>query len=201
MSRNESGDSPEYNASAPADWVDRHGDALFWYAMLRVRESELAEEVVQETFLAALSAQKSFRTDSSERTWLIGILKHKIVDHFRRDSRRSGREEAASSLDILGEEFDDSGLWRSRPGPWPHGGQEEIEQGEFREALWHCLGELPRRMAHCFVLRELEAMETKEICKVLDTSATNVWVTLHRARMGLRRCLEERWFERSEGKG
>lgn len=184
--------SGEKEQTDPARWVDRHGDYLYRYALLRVRRSDLAEDLVQETFLAALSARKRFRAQASEKTWLVGILKHKIVDHLR----RRDREETAA---LPGERwetdiFDKKGNWRLKPEAWGGDPSRDLENKEFWKAFTHCLGKLPQRLASAFTLRELEDLESPEICKALDVSATNLWVMLHRARLGLWRCLEINWF-------
>lgn len=187
-------------ASDPAEWVDQHGDALYCYAMLRVRDPEAAEEVVQETFVAALGNRKLFRTESSERTWLIGILKNKIVDQFRRSSRKETTVTVDDPEDLLEQVFTSSGSWRSVPRKWAASAEQTLEDREFRRALVDCLSGLSPQAARTFVLREMEGLDTKEICKVLQISATNVWVMLHRARLGLRRCLEINWFGGAAGK-
>ena len=189
-------------ATDPARWVDEHGDSLFRYALGQVRDQAVAEDVVQETFLAALKARDRFTGRCSERTWLVGILKHKIADHFRRTSREC-RAEPVDGLPFEEEElFSRVGPWAGHwtgaggPGPWGTDPHEVLEQGEFWAVLQGCLDELPPRLARAFWLREVEGATTEEICKVLDVSPTNLWVMLHRARMHLRRSLELKWFSK-----
>jgi RNA polymerase sigma-70 factor (ECF subfamily) len=185
---------------APESWVDRHGDVLFRYALVRVRDHSVAEELVQEALLAALQSYESFSGQSSERTWLIGILKHKIIDHYRRLSRMrqfNPDDEVAFEHDEL---FQQSGEWGGHwnldlgPGEWAMSPDRAVEKSEFWVILSHCLMELPERTAAAFTLREVEQLSTEEICKVLDVSAANLWVMLHRARMHLRNCLQVKWF-------
>ncbi|HZT57747.1 MAG TPA: sigma-70 family RNA polymerase sigma factor [Pyrinomonadaceae bacterium] len=185
----------------PAAWVDEHGDYLFRYAMLRLRDSSVAEDLVQETFLAALRAHETFAGRGSERTWLTGILKHKLADHFR----RLGRETPASQLE--GEAFEHAELFRSSgewkghwvadcaPAEWRATPEELLEQGEFFRVLDECLRPLPARVSGAFVLREFDGLESEEICEVFGVSANNLWVMLHRARTHLRRCIELNWFK------
>lgn len=183
-------------AFEPEVWVDRHGDALYKYAMMRLRDPALAEEAVQETLLAALQAFEKFSGQSSERTWLVGILKHKIVDYFRRTSRERPATEDESMPQHVNDLFDENDYWHHDLGPidWNDNPATVFQQTEFRLILDHCLGELPTRTASVFTLREMEELESEEICKVLGISTTNLWVLLHRARSHLRHCLEMKWF-------
>jgi RNA polymerase sigma-70 factor (ECF subfamily) len=182
----------------PAGWVERYGDTLFRYALLRVRDRSAAEDLVQETFLAGIAGRGSFSGGSSESTWLVGILKHKIADHFRRLSREAPRQE--EPLDVPDVEyFDGSGHWTAGPGDWGGNPADLLRQEEFLETFRECLGGLPPNQAAAFTCREIDGMATGEICKVLNVSDTNLWVILHRARALLRRCLETRWFARETG--
>ena len=185
----------------PSEWVDRYGDYLFRYAMLRLRDRSTAEDLVQETFLAALKARGSFSGNSSESTWLVGILKHKIADHFRGQAREAPLEDNDLRDQPDLSPFDGSGRWAS--GPTDRGGTPAAlyREKKFLDQLTKCLAGLSPNHANAFTLREIEGADTGEICKVLNVTETNLWVILHRARMLLRRCLEANWFERSAKKG
>lgn len=168
---------------------------LLRYASMELRNREAAEDCVQEALLAALAAPASFEGRSNLRTWLTGILKHKIVDAIRRQSRErpvEGPEEDLADLDAL---FNETGHWADRPQPWddPDGA---LHQKQFLAALEACLAGLPARTAQVFMLREHLGLETAEICKELSVTSTNCWVLLYRARMLLRECLEKNWFRR-----
>ena len=183
--------------SDPEHWADLYGDYLYRYALLRTREPSAAEEVVQETFLAALQARKRFAGQSTERSWLVGIIKHKIVDHFR----KALRETPTDDLDRMGEgaddAFDQRGHWRRDrdiPAAWPEDPGAAIEQSEFWDVLKRCLGELPPRMVQVFTLREMDEVSTEEICSTLKITPNNLWVLLHRSRKHLRACLERHHF-------
>jgi RNA polymerase sigma-70 factor (ECF subfamily) len=186
-------------ALEPETWVNEHGDYLYSYALLRVRNRELAEEIVQETFLAALKACHNFAWQSSERTWLIGILKHKIVDHFRRSSRERpvADFEAGPSDDDL---FRKSGEWvdhwtrEGGPKEWTDDPSQLVEQKEFWEVFNRCLAQLPPRLAEAFTLREIDGLSSEEVCEILSVTPNNLWVMLHRARALLRRSLEMNWL-------
>jgi RNA polymerase sigma-70 factor, ECF subfamily len=183
-------------------WVDRHGDYLYAFAFSRVHEAATAEDLVQETLLAALQARHTFSGKSNERTWLTGILKHKIIDHFRRASRQvdlTDEEKDMSSYEYLFERDDEwNGHWNDKTAPiqWSSTPEAVLERSEFRGIVTHCLGELPERAANAFALREMEGLEAKEICDVLMISLNNYWVLMHRARLHLRRCLEFNWFRK-----
>ena len=191
---NETGTADDRLMTDPEIWVDKYGDYLYRFALSRLHDRAAAEDLVQETFLAALKARKNFKGRSSVATWLAGILKHKIIDNFRKESRNQPVEDVepfASNLENL---FDEKGKWKIRPSKWTSNPTELYEQKEFMKILGLCLSELSGRLARVFTLRELEELSTKEICKVFNISATNCWVMLYRARMLLRRCLEINWF-------
>jgi len=183
----------------PETWVEKHGDYLYSYALLRLRRRELAEEIVQETFLAALKARQNFAGQSTERTWLVGILKHKIVDHYRRASRE--HYVADFEMEPSEEEhFRQSGEWINHwtlagaPKDWSEDPGQVVEQKDFWEVFNRCLAQLPPRLASAFSLREIDGLSSEEVCQILNVSANNLWVMLHRARAALRRSLEAHWF-------
>lgn len=173
--------------------MDLHGDSLFRYALLRTRDPRVAEDLVQETFLAALQNRARFAERSSERTWLIGILKHKIMDYFRQTSRESTLDGDDQATEVVVDLFDDQGHWHApatAPKNWIEDPSQILERKEFWDVLARCLAALPPRQARAFSLREIDDLDSEEICKLLNISATNLWVMLHRARSHLRRCLE-----------
>jgi RNA polymerase sigma-70 factor, ECF subfamily len=184
----------------PTLWVDDHGDYLFRYAIVRVRDEALAEDIVQETFLAAIQAMASYAGRAAERTWLTGILKHKIIDHYRRTSREVPLDPAdvdLSEFDPLFERHDEfKDHWSDTLSPriWNRSPDEALQENEFFGVLQSCLTKLPERVANAFSLREMNGLEANEVCEILSLSANNFWVMMHRARMSLRRCIEINWF-------
>lgn len=180
--------------SDPEGWLARHGDALFRYARCRLRDQAAAEDLVQETFLAALKAQQDFRGESAERTWLIGILRHKLVDHLRRRCREQPLAPDAEGDAVVDAMFGADGHFRRPPGQWDADPDELAQRREFWLVFEACRSELPERQAAVFTLRLLEDAEPERICQDLGISATNLWVLLHRARTRLRACLEANWF-------
>ena len=191
------------NAKNPADdsnlnpdtWVDRYGDYLYRFAVARVKDAAVAEDLVQETFLAALRGRKNFRSRSAVQTWLTAILKHKIVDHYRKKNREHTMEDIETVSEAVDAFFKNTGSWKIRPGKWDINPMKIYEQREFMDVLLRCLSKLPDRLAKAFVLREMEGLSTEELCKTMQISATNSWVMLYRARTYLRRCLEINWLD------
>ena len=184
----------------PASWVDQYGDFLYRFALSRVKDPSIAEDLVQETFLAALKSRANFQGRSTARTWLIAILKHKIVDHIRKRVREPASDKVeslsdATAMDPVEGNFKDDGEWLNRPSKWDVNPLKIYEQKEFMDVLYRCLADLPERQAEAFMMREIEGLSTEEICKALNISATNSWVMLYRARMWLRQCIEKKWFD------
>jgi RNA polymerase sigma-70 factor (ECF subfamily) len=182
------------NIANPESWVDEYGDFLYRFALSRVKDPSVAEDLVQETFLAALRAFENFKGRSTGRTWLIAILKHKIVDYIRKKIREPSTDKIETLTDLADSDFNDHGEWQIRPFKWAINPDKIYEQKEFLNVLYRCLAELPERLAEAFMLREMDGLSTEEICKVLEITATNSWVMLYRARMSLRHCIENKWL-------
>ena len=186
----------------PGIWVDQHGDYLFKYASFRLRDSAAAEDVVQETFLAALRAYEKFEGRGSERTWLVGILKHKIIDHVRRAAREApigeGQDDGPEHAEFFARTDGWDNHWNNNfaPTDWHANPVQLVEQGEFFKVFNNCLSPLPQRTASAFTLREVDGLSSEEICEMLGITVNNLWVMLHRARLHLRNCLEKNWFKR-----
>jgi RNA polymerase sigma-70 factor (TIGR02943 family) len=178
----------------PADQeLQRHRPYLLRYAFMQLRNPEQAEDVVQETLLAAIEGRARFAGGSSLKTWLTGILKHKILDVIRKKSREQPLIEPADGDDPAAGLFRDDGHWREMPAVWGDP-QQALEDRKFREIFEICSRLLPERSARVFMLREVMEMSTEEICQELAITPTNLWVILHRARLSLRECLEIKWF-------
>jgi len=184
----------------PQVWLERHGSYLYRYAMSVLRDEQLAEDAVQDCLLAALQARAGFSGQSSERTWLTGILKHKLVDIVRRDSRETSTEGLGESEDPYGEFaacFDATGHWAARLTDWGKP-EQSLEAKQFWKVLQYCLDNMPRRLAQLFMLREVVGTESEAICQEMEISPTNLWTMLYRSRMNLRLCLEKNWLGREE---
>jgi RNA polymerase sigma-70 factor (TIGR02943 family) len=174
----------------PAEWLDRHGDTLYRFALSRLRGPEAAEEVVQETFVAALRAREQYSGQGSEGAWLLGICKRKVVDHVRRRNRPDTAAGGDLGPDPSEAMFDAKGNWRFDPRVLKERPEGALERDEFWLAFRGCLGRLSQRQADAFTLRELEDLTSDEICKELAISASNLWVLLHRARLSLTGCMK-----------
>lgn len=198
--------APTHERPDPRAWVDQHGDYLFRFALFRLRDASLAEDIVQETLLAALQTYQAFEGRGSERTWLTGILKHKIIDHYRRASRETPVSQFEGEGFEHEELFRREGKWKDHfdparaPVDWQANPAELLQQNEFWQVFKQCLAPLPERIANAFTLREVEGHSSEEICEILSVSTNNLWVMLYRARAHLRRCLELNWFTRQPGK-
>ena len=175
-------------------WLEQHGAALYSFAIVHVNDAQRAEDLVQDTLLAALDARRRYQGSAPVRTWLTAILRHKIMDEYRRRGREAAvldttadtRDDQAPATD---DDFLSNGRWRHPPASW--GDPVKTLSGQ---RLWviieRCLERLSPRMARLFVLRELWEMDTGEVCRELSMTPSNLWTTLHRARLSMRRCLE-----------
>jgi RNA polymerase sigma-70 factor (ECF subfamily) len=183
----------EMTTSNMHNWLNEHGDYLYRFALARLRDPHQAEDVVQETFLAAIKSS-SFAEQSAPRTWLTGILKHKIIDVMRKNVREVAvsdlvNEDEASTDDF----FDAAGHWADKPLKWDLP-ENALEQQQFLGILQMCMDRLPSKLAVLFLMRDVHDTDNEEICKELNITTTNAWVMLYRARLGLRKCLEINWL-------
>ena len=177
--------SPE---QSPEQWVDRYSDALFRFAIVKVNDDVLAEELVQETFLAAIAGRGKFRSESTVSTWLFAILKRKIADHFRRRRRDVGQSEEQSPNHTVVRRNDTARQWSDDPAAIH-------EYKEFWKTFDECVEKLPNKLSEVFILREVNQQTPKEICELLGVGATNLSMRLHRCRLALRDCLNRNWFD------
>lgn len=186
--------TPKHKISDPNSWLAQYGDTLYRYALVRTQSSDIAEDIVQETLLAAFKGHDRFSGKSTEKTWLIGILKHKIIDHYRKNKKEYAYEDIEAQADQQLNHFDEHNHWQQPPLAW-NNPDASLEQAEFWKVLSQCISNLPDSLADLFIMRELQGMSTEDICKLMDISTTNnMWVRLSRARMRLRQCLETHWF-------
>ncbi len=181
----------------PETWVDQYGDYLYRFALGRLRNPNEAENAVQETFLAALKGINNFAGKATERTWLTGILKHKIIDTFRKKYREKPVTDLQNDEASIDHFFDHSHHLKKTPSNWNLNPKELLENKEFWQIFQQCQEKLPSTARDAFLLKEIEKMDGKKICKTLNISSANFWVLLHRARLHLRQCLEMNWFEKN----
>ncbi len=185
----------------PQHWVERHGDYLFNYAVVRVNDRGKAEDLVQETFLAGLKARDRFRGESTERTWLTSILKRKIIDTYRKkytskESSFGEHEQTVFDGDFYRSEEPFRGHWLEGMGPNSHSllPEGELEQAELMKFIRLCIENLPPQLAASFVMKMIDEEDSDTICKELGITSSNLWVMLHRARLRMRDCLEKKWL-------
>lgn len=187
--------SPNNKSGFPPSsaWVDEHADYLFNFAIGQVHDAYVAEDLVQETFLAALKSRANFSGRSSDRTWLVGILRHKICDHLRRARRERAMRWEPMSFPPRGD-WDESILWLHEVAAESQLPSKRIELAEFRQQLEKAIGTLPPRIAQVFQLYEIEERSNREVCEQLNISESNLWVMLHRGRKQLREQLQAWWL-------
>jgi RNA polymerase sigma-70 factor (ECF subfamily) len=190
------------NMLSPEKWVDNYSDYLFTYAYSRVNDEEVARDLVQDTFLSALRAKDAFKGEASEKTWLVSILKRKVIDLYRKNAvRKEESFEESESFKVAYDHYfrDDEA---SRPGHWagpnnPQPWNEQklnIEQKEFGKVLAACLSKLPKSWSSVFTMKHIDEESSENICKELSITTSNYWVIIHRAKLQMRECLEKNWF-------
>jgi len=178
----------------PVAWLEQYGDRLYRFARARVVDSFVAEDLLQETLLAAYRSREKFSGKSTVSTWLTGILRHKIADHYRSLRPESGDETLDAFADGTGSLFDEKEKWKIKPGDWGNAPENVYERKELLTVLGACLDEMPVKMSRVYRLREMEGVATETLCEQFQLEKNNCWVILYRARMLLRRCLEINWF-------
>ncbi|MCB0310357.1 MAG: sigma-70 family RNA polymerase sigma factor [Bdellovibrionales bacterium] len=181
---------------AAENWLSEHGDYLYRYAMLRTRDSHISEDLVQETLLAAINGWASFQGRSSIRTWLTGILRNKIIDHYRSTRQLDKVSVEIGELRKAEEQYFNSiGLWSTLLGDWARDPDLHLQNKQFFEKLRECLSKLSGNSRRAFILKVVDGVESEQICNVLGVSSSNLWVLLHRARIALRDCIEANWIK------
>ena len=177
----------------PDNWVDQYADYLFNYAVSRVSDAEIAKDLVQETFFAGLNSAKNFKGDAAERTWLVSILKRKVIDHYRKINSKKGKAEVRINYSS---ESDAEGDWLEQQvaDPFSKDGDNILENEELGLAIQDCITKLPQKQALVFKLKTIQGMSTEDVCNELDINPSNLWVMIHRARTALMGCLNENWF-------
>jgi len=177
----------------PNSWVDRYADMLYAYTLSRVSNASLAEDIVQETFVSAWKARDSYNGQASEKNWLYAICKNKIIDAFRKQAA-SPVVAGSAETDIY---FDDAEHWKAntQPNMWGIDYSTTVETKEFYRILESCKSKLKDIQQKVFVLKYMEDNDAEDICKVLNITASNYWVLIHRAKLHLRKCLEKNWLQ------
>ena len=180
---------------SPENWVDRYADYLYNYTIVRVNDHVIAQDLISETFLAGLKSKDNFKGEATERTWLVSILKRKIIDHYRKRNSKKGQAEVSmgttlgkdgETLDWLEERVEDKGQQNIL---------DSIENEELGQAILNCLDSINEKQATIFKMKTIEGMDTEIICKEFNITSSNLWVIIHRARKALAECLENNWLK------
>lgn len=177
----------------PNKWIDLYSDYLFNYTITRVNDRNIAQDLVQDTFLAGLKSMKNFKGEASERTWLISILKRKIIDYYRKINSNKGKAEVRISYNS---DSETEGDWLEErvADPYDKTAEDKLQNNELSDAIHGCLGKLSQKQADVFKMKTIQGFETEVICNELNITASNLWVIIHRARTAMADCLEKNWF-------
>lgn len=176
----------------PNKWVDKYADYLFNYAIVRVNDREVANDLVSETFLAGLNSKDNFLGKATERTWLISILKRKIIDYYRKINSQKGQAEVR----IQYSEDENNGDWLEEQvaDDFDRSAEDEMENEELRLAILECLEEINEKQAAIFKMKTIDGADTETVCNEFNITPSNLWVIIHRARTALAACLEKKWL-------
>lgn len=184
-----------HELSAPSEWVDKYGDYLYSFAFYRLQDETLSQDLVQDTLMAALKAKDNFKGTSSEKTWLTGIMKHKIIDAIRKKYRETAIEDKILDFSARENISEGKDSWKSGVEDWASDPERLLSQKDFLAVVENCFQDLPDKPSRALSMKELDGETTETICKVLNVSPTNAWVILHRARNLMRECIGPKWLE------
>jgi RNA polymerase sigma-70 factor (ECF subfamily) len=175
-------------------WVDEYTNEMYSWAYHKVSDAEMAKDLVQDTFLVAVTKIGSFKNESSPKTWLFSILNYKIIDFYRKKAKHLKYKNDGQFINNF---FDDNGDWKTdaMPDQWDEDNH-LLDNSEFQDVLDGCLEELPETWNHSIKLKYLMKKNGAEICQELNISPTNFWQIVHRAKLQLRNCIEINWFKK-----
>lgn len=178
----------------PNNWIKRYSDYLFNYTITRVNDRAIAQDLVSETFLAGLNSMVNFKGEASERTWLISILKRKIIDYYRKINSNKGKAEVRMHYNT---DADSEGDWLEErvADVSDKTAEDTMVNSELGDAIYDCLAKLPEKQAEIFKMKTVLGYDTETICNEFDITPSNLWVIIHRARTALAECLEKTWFK------
>lgn len=181
------------NILNPNHWIDKYSDYLFNYTISRVNDPEIAKDLVQETFFAGIKSMKNFKGEANERTWLISILKRKIIDHYRKINSKKGKAEVRMNYS---NDSENEGDWLEErvADPFKQTADKDLENQELGITIHDCLEKLPEKQATIFKMKTIQNYDTEAICNEFGITASNLWVIIHRARTAMVDCLEKNWL-------
>lgn len=177
----------------PNQWISLYSDYLFNYTITRVNSRPIAQDLISETFLAGLKSMQNFKGEASERTWLVSILKRKIIDHYRKTNSNKGKAEVRMSYNI---DSETEGDWLEQrvSDPFDKTAEDNFINKELADAINLCLSKLPTKQGQIFEMKTILNYDTETICNDLGITSSNLWVIIHRARVAMASCLEKKWF-------
>lgn len=181
----------------PGAWLEEHGDYLYGFAIRKLKNPSLAEDLLQETLVSAITARERYQATASVRTWLTTILRNKIVDHWRVQGRETAATDLMAGMDedaSVDDFFDRAGRWAEMPNTYPDP-DAALESKQFWQVFEHCVSRLKPQQAEIFLAREVHGMANDEISQNHSISLSNVFVLMHRARVALGKCLEIHWVK------
>lgn len=178
----------------PNNWIKRYSDYLFNYTITRVNDRAIAQDLVSETFLAGLNSMVNFKGEASERTWLISILKRKIIDYYRKINSNKGKAEVRMHYNT---DVDSEGDWLEErvADVSDKTAEDTMVNSELGDAIYDCLAQLPEKQAEIFKMKTILGYDTETICNEFDITPSNLWVIIHRARTALAECLKKTWYK------
>ena len=186
----------KFTSLDPKKWLEQYGDLLLQYTLPRVNDRELAEDLVQETFLSALKGLDGYKGEASEKNWIFAILKNKIIDHYRKKAASREILELPNLNEVQEDWFDETGTWvpQRAPHDW-HNADNPLERKELQKIINWCKSNLKLLQQQVFSLKYMEDLESEEICKVLNITTSNYWILIHRARLQMRDCVEKSFLK------
>lgn len=190
---------PDKATLNPDLWLKSYGDYLFSYTLMKVGNKEIAEDIVQDAFVSAIKAKATFNGESSEKTWLVTILKNKIIDYYRKkDVLKQSTQYIAETEDDFSKHFFEksNGHWLTNTAPkfWTESADFVLTTDEFNKIVHSCIQKMPSKFIPVFTAKFLDEEDSETICKVHGISSSNYWVIIHRAKVLIRSCLEQNWF-------
>lgn len=187
------------NNQDPVNWLDEYGDYLYAVALRQTGNATVAEDIVQDTLIAAWQGFEGFKGESSIKTWLTAILKNKVLDYLRRAFHREIPtifEEPSSTQD---DDFNSWGIWKNKVAKWavwPETPEDSVSRQQLYDVLKSCLEKLPKVQRAVMMMKFLEERESETICSALNITASNLWILVFRARLKLRSCLDMNWYKK-----
>lgn len=182
-----------------SQWVNDWTQDLLSWALLKTNDTDVSQDLVQETFLAALKSFENFQNKSQPKTWLISILNHKISDHFSKTSKNKIVNSKSMSSDdathLIDSYYDDNGGWQkdSFSNVWDKEDASLLDNPDFIKVWEACMEDLPPKWKEAITSKYIFDKKSDEISQELNISVTNYWQYISRAKVLLKKCIEVYW--------